>query len=515
MSFCPGCGARLPEQARFCPGCGIPAGAPPPADPDGPAPAPTPPGPLGVSAPPWLTADWTLAAVCAFAFLLAVFAAGALHGALMGFTALGGGGIGLGAIAGAYIPFVALGGDTVAIVNNGGDSVYLSGSALLVTWLAVPVFFGRRVLRFGHARTRGTAAAWAFVAKLALLLGVGFGVAGGLAGTADPGRAFDDGGFRVAADVGAGEAGFWLVVLVLVLGAVSLRRSLAPPGRDLDAWRQVRSWGLTWGRVVLWGGLAWAGVALAAGVGLTVAAVVAADGTEERLLAVEAAPAVVVNAGVAGAAVASGASVDTTSALVNLPVNIEDADGSLSLFRFGFPPDDESGPAPLYVFPVLLLAPVAVVLTTWRALQASSPPGEQEVLRVALAVTGGFVLAAWLGSVLAPLGNAGGARGGGTEIVRVAGARPSVGGTVGLALVWALAASLATALAWWNRRAAAAAEPSPSSPAPSPQPSPASAEPPAAPPAPPDPPDPPAPADPADPADPPPAAPEAPWPPPP
>jgi hypothetical protein len=152
--------------------------------------------------------------------------------------------------------------------------------------------------------------------------------------------------------------------------------------------------------------------------------------------------------------------VETTSALVNLPLDIE-ADRSLSLFRFGFPPDDESGPAPIYVFPVLLLAPVAVVLTTWRALQASRPPGEQEVLRVAFAVTGGFVLAAWLGSVLAPLGHAGGVRGDGTEIVRAAGAVPSVGGTVGLALVWALAASLATALVWWRRRAAAAATPVP------------------------------------------------------
>ena len=463
MSFCPGCGARLPQQARFCPGCGMPVAVPAPGGLEAPVPPrdtpPAPPPALSVSAPPWLTGDWSLAAVCAFVFLLGMFAVGALHGAVMGFTALGGGGIGLGAIAGAYIPFVALGGDTIAIVNNGGDGVYLSGSALLVTWLAVPVLIGRRVLRFGHARTRGTAAAWAFVAKLALLLGVGFGVVGGLAGTANPERSFDDGEFLVAADVGAGEAGFWLVVLVLVLGAVSLRRSLAPAAADLDAWRRVRAWGLTWGRLVLWGTLAWAGVALAVGVGLTVAAVVAADGTEERLLAVEAAPAVVVNVGVAGAAVASGASVDTTSALVNLPFDIEGADGALSLFRFGFPPDDESGPAPLYIFPVLLLAPAAVMLTTWRALQASRPPGEQEVLRVAFAVTGGFVLAAWLGSVLAPLGHAGGARGGDTEIVRAAGAVPSVGGTVGLALVWGLTASLATALAWWKRRAVAAAAP--------------------------------------------------------
>jgi len=469
MSFCPGCGARLPELARFCPGCGIPLGAAPPTEPGGPGSPPVaetprppgPPGPLSVSAPPWLTADWTLAAVCAFAFLLAVFAAGALHGALMGFTALGGGGIGIGALTGAYLPFIALGGHTVAMVNNGEDALYLSGSALLVTWLTIPVFVGRRVLRFGHARTRGTAAAWAFVAKLALLLGVGFGVAGGLGGTADPERAFDEEGFRVFADVGAGEAGFWLVVLVLVLGAVSLRPSLAAAGRDLDAWRQVRSWGLTWGRVILWGGLAWAGVALAAGVGLTVAAVVAAGGTEERLLAVEAAPALLVNAGVAGAAVASGASVETTSALVDPPVNIEAVDGALSLFRFGFPPDEGSGPAPLYVFPVLLLAPAAVVLTTWRALQAARPPGEQEVLRVAFAISGGFVLAAWLGSVLAPLGHAGGARGGDTEIVRVAGALPSVGGVVGLALVWALAASLVTALVWWRRAAAVVAPPAP------------------------------------------------------
>ncbi|MDQ3946844.1 MAG: zinc ribbon domain-containing protein [Actinomycetota bacterium] len=453
MSFCPGCGAPLPEQARFCPACGIPVAAPVPVDPDGGPPAPEAPAPLSFSAPPWLTSDWTLAAVCAFGFLLALFAAGAFHGALMGFTALGGDGIGLGAIAGVYIPFVALGGDTVAVVNNGGNTVFVAGSALLLTWLAVPVLFGRRILRYGHARIPETAAARAFVVKLALVLGVGFGVAGGLAGTDDPERSLGDAGFGVAADVGAGEAGFWLVLLVLVLGAVSLlHRPDHPTGPGFGAWRQVRSWGLTWGRVVLWGGGAWLAVALAAGVGLTVAAIIVADGAEELVLAIEAAPAMVVNAGVAGAAVASGASVDTTAALVDLPFSVAEGDRSLSLFHFDFPPDEDSGPAPIYVFPLLLLAPGAVAATTWRALQASRPPGEQEGLRVAFAVAGGFVLAAWLGSSLAPLAVAAGARGDGTEILGSAVARPSVGGTVGLALVWALAASLATALTWLNRR---------------------------------------------------------------
>jgi hypothetical protein len=170
---------------------------------------------------------------------------------------------------------------------------------------------------------------------------------------------------------------------------------------------------------------------------------------------------VVVNAGVAGAAVASGASVDTTAGLVDLPFSVGRGDRPLSLFHFDFPPDDDSGPAPLYVFPVLLLAPAAVAVTTWRALAASRPPGEQEAMRVAFAVSGGFIVAAWLGSILAPLAAAGGARGDDVEILRSAVARPSVGGTVGLALVWALSASLATALAWLNRQATSEPTPPP------------------------------------------------------
>ena len=88
------------------------------------------------------------------------------------------------------------------------------------------------------------------------------------------------------------------------------------------------------------------------------------------------------------------------------------------------------------------------------------------MLRVAFAVTAGFVLAAWLGSTLAPLAGTGGARGDGTEILRAAVARPSVGATVGLALVWALAASLATALIWSNRQAAPPTPPTPPEPPP-------------------------------------------------
>lgn len=231
------------------------------------------------------------------------------------------------------------------------------------------------------------------------------------------------------------------------------------------------------------GGLAWGALAVAAGVGLTVAGVVVADGTAERILAIEAAPAVVVNAGVAGAAVASGATVDTTASLIDLPFNV-DRGGSLSLFHFDFPPNDDSGPAPVYLFPLLLLAPAAVAVTTWRALAASRPPGEQEALRVAFAVSGGFVVAAWFGSTLAPLAVSGGARGGDTQILRSAVARPSVGGTVGLALVWALAASLAAALAWHNRtKASPEPPPEPPEPAASGPPAPAPPAPPAPPPA--------------------------------
>lgn len=442
MSFCPSCGGGLPAEAKFCPACGQPVDRPPVSP--------------AVPLPPWVRSDWSLAAVCAFAFLVALFAAGGFHGAVLGVTALGVDGLGLGLIAGAYIPFAALGGDTTVAVAHGEDGLFLAGSALMVAWLAVPAVIGARAVRFGQARTAGAAAAWAFVAKLALLSGVGFGVAGGLGGTSDPPLDFTGEGFRVAADVGAGEAAFWLVVGLGILGARMLRRQgiallAGVPG---DIGRRVSRWSRSWGRMVLRGAGAWAVLAGSLGVAVSAGAVVAADGTTERLLALEAAPALVANAGVAGAAVASGASLDTTAALVDLPFDVREADRSLSLFHFDLPPDDDSGPAPLYLFPTLLLAPAVVAVATWRALSASHPPGEQEAFRVAFAMSAGFVLTAWVAAGLAPLVVSGGAVDSGTDIVRSAAARPSVGATAGLALVWGLAASLATALAWVNRRPA-------------------------------------------------------------
>lgn len=72
---------------------------------------PAPAGPTeifaGIALPVWVTSDWTLAVLAAFVFLGGVFAAGAVHGALLGLTAHGLDAIGLGAIAGAYIPFAA------------------------------------------------------------------------------------------------------------------------------------------------------------------------------------------------------------------------------------------------------------------------------------------------------------------------------------------------------------------------------------------------------------------------
>lgn len=468
MSICPTCGGGLPAEARFCPACGQPVDR-----------APVSPA---FRLPPWVRSDWSLAAVCAFAFLVALFAAGALHGTVLGVTALGVDGLGLGVIAGAYIPFVALGGDTTAVVANGEDGLFLGGSALMVAWLAVPAVIGGRVVRFGQARTAGPAAAWAFVAKLALLSGVGFGITGGLAGTSDPPLGFSGEGFRVAADVGAGEAAFWLVVGIGILGARSLRRHgvVLLTGVPADVSRAVTRWSRSWGRMVLRGAGAWAVLAGALGVAVSAAAVVAADGTTERLLALEAAPALVANAGVAGAAVASGASLDTTAALVDLPFDVREADRSLSLFHFDLPPDDDSGPAPIYLFPALLLAPAVVAVVTWRALSISRPPGEQEALRVAFAITAGFALTAWLAAGLAPLVVTGGAVDSGTDIFRSAAARPSVGATAGLALVWGLAASLATALAWVNRRPitpASQAGPPPAGP-PDPSPTPPPADPP-------------------------------------
>ena len=456
MSLCPVCGGQLPNGARFCPVCGTAVVPQPGPEPEPPVEPPIFPS---FALPPWARADWPLAVLAAFLFVVLVAATGALYGMVLAVTAHGLHGAGFGALAGPFLGIAAFGGDTGVSVHNGADGLFftLSGG-LMPTLLIVPAVIGAAVLRFALKRLTagGPAAVRAFAVKFALVGGVGLGIAGAVAGTGPGESPISGGGFGLVADVGAGEAGFWAVVGLLGVGAFVLRRRGLPllGGAFPEHWANHRV--LVRLRTALVGVAAYVALAATLGVGLAAAAAVNGNSGRERILAVEAAPALLGNVGVAGAAVATGASLRThgplRSAVPGLPVPAPQ--GHLSLLHFGFPPGPNAGTAPAFLFLALLLAPAAVAGATRWALERAGPVGEQEALRVGFAVTAGFALAAWFGAVAAPLAAAGGAYGPDTDlpIFRAAAGRPSVGAVLALAVLWGLIGSMATAMAWVARQ---------------------------------------------------------------
>jgi hypothetical protein len=408
--------------------------------------------------PSWATTDWSLAVLAGFLFVVLLAAAGALYGMVLAVTAHGLHGAGFGALAGPFLGIAAFGGDTAVSVHNGADGIFFSLSGGLVpTLLVAPAVIGAAVLRFALKRVTagGPAAVRAFAVKFALVAGIGLGMAGAVAGTGPGETPISGGGFGFVADVGAGEAGFWAVLGLLGVGAFVLRRRglrlLGPAVPEQWAHHPAR----VWVRTALIGAAAYAGLAAVLGVGLVAAAAVNGNSVRERILAVEAAPALLGNVGVAGAAIASGASVRAHGPLPSIVPGLPApaVRGHLSLLHFGFPPGPNAGTAPVLLFLALALAPLAVAGATRWALDRARPEGERDALRVGYTVTAGFALAAWFGATAAPLDAAGGAFGPDTDlpILRAAAARPSVGAVLALAVLWGLIGSLATAMAWVAR----------------------------------------------------------------
>jgi len=458
VSSCSVCGGQLPDGALFCPACGnVVLPKPAESEPESGPPAEPPFFPR-FAVPPWATADWSLAVLAGFLFVVLLGAAGSLYGMVLAVTAHGLHGAGFGALAGPFLGIAAFGGDTVVSVHNGADGIFFSLSGGLVpTLLVAPAVLGAAVLRFALKRVTagGPAAVRAFAVKFALVAGIGLGIAGAVAGTGPGETPISGGGFGLVADVGAGEAGFWAVLGLLGVGAFVLRRrGLRLLGAAVpEEWAHHRP--RVWVRTALLGAAAYGGLAAVLGVGLVAAAAVNGNSVRERILAVEAAPALLGNVGVAGAAVAGGASVRAHGPLPsNIPgLPAPALQGHLSLLHFGFPPGPNAGTAPVFLFLALALAPLAVAGATRLALDRARPEGERDALRVGYTVTAGFALAAWFAAAAAPLDAAGGAFGPDTDlpIVRAVAARPSVGAVLALAVLWGLIGSLATAMAWVAR----------------------------------------------------------------
>ncbi|MGH9181456.1 MAG: hypothetical protein ACRDY5_07055, partial [Acidimicrobiales bacterium] len=194
--------------------------------------------------------------------------------------------------------------------------------------------------------------------------------------------------------------------------------------------RQVhRATGHLWVRSAAWGAAAFVALATVMGVLTLLADVIVADDGQARILQVARVPLDHLNEGVAGAVVAMGGAVarmDTHTSLLHWG-------------NYEFPGD---GNAPVPLFLLLLAAPALVAYVAWRRLERERPAAEQQVLQVAPALAGGFVVTAWLLSYLGRI-----TRGTVDPVVE-----PSPRGAFGLGLVWAALGAAGAAFYWSKQR---------------------------------------------------------------
>lgn len=504
MKFCPNCGKPVSETDAFCGGCGnalgtqpesevqapeSPAGgeAPNPTSPpttDAPAGQPAAPparppvsespgagpsdGSLGL--PRWLGTDWPLAALCVFLFLALSAGATGVLGLAAGLIANGFGPEGLlGLVAGAFVPFAGLGSDALvgAQVDDGTLVWYSTGFALSTTigMGAIAWLVYRSALRSVGASRDYTLA---FVGKVTLLGMIAVAILGTLFSIGDIDDDID--GFGVVSAVTSAEPAWGAMLVLGIAGLVASRGRLGRP-------RWAAAAGLL--RPLRYGMAAWAVMVLLLGTLVGVVALIHSDDANEGLAGAVASPTIVGNVGVSAQAFAMGASNETMSDEAFLSVDRyteASLDEHVSLLHYDLPPDDGSGSAPVWLWPLLLVAPLLVFAAAHRVLRERHTQEAGSVLVQAAAVAAGFVLASWLGSLLAPLHLGAFAEGGDEAYGRWIVARPSIGGVIGLSLLWGLIGAF-TAAGLWARTnridlfassssAQAAPEPQPQSPVP-------------------------------------------------
>ena len=448
MTHCPSCGKRVGKTAAFCASCGHPLGDEAPAAAPTPAPAPaTTDAAPGPGVPRWMSTDWPLAVLCVLLFVALAAGAGAVIGLAGTMVADGPSVNGLiGLVAGAWAPFAGLGDDAFVAVSSEDTlaawftsgisptvAIGLAGLAWLLYRAALP-----RV-----AVARGFTVA--FVAKVAVLGAVAVGVLGtaGSIGDIDEPSGSN---FQVFASVGSAEPAIWTFVILGVVGLFAARDRL---GRV--AWLERQSWL----RPLQAGMAAWLVVVLALGLGVSVAGIVAGDDASEGFAGAIVAPVVLGNTGTAAQAFAVGASVEVVSDPSDFEPFDRSVDEHLSLVHFDIPPDEDSDAAPLWLWPIVLVSPLVLFAAARRWLARAKPADGGSVLLQTTGIAAGFGLAAWLGATLAPLYSGAVAVTLSTDafdpVGRAVVARPAVGATVGLSLLWAFVGALPAAVRYARR----------------------------------------------------------------
>jgi hypothetical protein len=364
----------------------------------------------------------------------------ALYGVVLALAASGrASAVGPGAGLGSFLSFSWLGA-AVRASTTGTDRVLAFETRFLpLAGVLVPAGVTWAVLRYCRPRLRRPEAAVAFVAKVSVAVALVAVVLARVTSTGPRGpnaAAGVSGG--LASRVDAGPAGLFALLVVGLAGAGFLARegTVSTGVRPLPVLATA----------VFAGIRAWA-LAVVFMTALTVsAAIAAADSGTERVLLLLALPLMGLNLGVQGVTVAMGAAVRLVAVgpaeVGGIP---PPGAGHLSLLHFGFPPEPGAGAAPAVAFALLALAPALVAWSLGRELRRRPPAEEQDALAAGFAAAGGFAAAALAGAVASALWLAAAA----SDLARPGGmlvARPSVVGTVGVALVWGLVGGLGAAL---------------------------------------------------------------------
>jgi len=387
--------------------------------------------------PPWLVADWPLVGLCLIIMLVVLFGVSAVYGGVAAVVAAGSiKALVPGVTVGAYLAFSAFGVKTVA-ANSGASSVIVATRFLPLPWLALPIGATWLGLRFAFPRlSRDRVSVLAFAAKLAVSFGIVMAI---LAAVLSVGAARGEDATGFGARVSGGEAWAYstFIVAVAALVIMSLRGTTVVPSRFGAQLRDI-------GGLAVDGARAYALMAAALAVVTIVAAVIVVDTGTARLSTVLGTLFMGISMGVVAASYAMGAAIGLGS-------------GHTSLLKFGFPPSSSAGAAPVPFFLLLVVAPAVVAWTVWRRLERDRPATQQEVMKVGFAIAIAFSLVAWLAALVSRVvlttgaTKSGSSRGTGTFLV----ARPSVGGVLGLSLLWALLGGLGAAFYWSTQRGVA------------------------------------------------------------
>lgn len=393
-----------------------------------------------LTVPRWLTADWPLVAAASSLTIAGLLLVCGLYGMVLTTVTTGDPGAAIeGLIAGFYFAFAALGASVRLVVLSGDADVAISLSSVPLGLTLVAAGVVWFALKTACDRLQSPPASLkALAVKVVAVTTLIFTVLASLLSLTDP-----DG--IVVADVDARRT---LVGSVLVLGTTAFAFVARRGTITLPPW-VIRSGLDRVARALRTGVVAFLGLAAVAGSWTIVGAIVAGDSGAERLRLVLGLPVVGINLMLTSGVAALGTTVAFGVAQVSDVFGAGfggAATGTMSLFRYGFPPGASTGSAPFLVLVAFLLLGPGL-LAGAIARQLRDEPPQAAVVGTWLLLAGvGFVSTAAVAGLLGRIELFADARGlgGGTNFVVI---RPDLVTTLGYAALWSVLGSLG---GWWT-----------------------------------------------------------------